>query len=210
MSTRAPVAKGRGSTGLPASASERIARAALEQFTDFGIRRTSLEDIARRAGLSRVTVYRNVGGKDEVLRLVMTREAQRAMEELDLALAGEQEAGRTIEIGFAFLVRFVRDHPLFDRLLRTEPETLLPSLTVEGGAFLSFYRTLIAARWRTLQAVGSIAPVDLERAADAAARLAISLVLTPSSLVDADDPDAVAAFAREVLLPMLHPSPPPG
>jgi hypothetical protein len=35
--------------------------------------------------------------------------------------------------------------------------------------------------------------------------MAMSLVLTPSALVDADDPQAVAAFARETLLPMLRP-----
>ena len=185
--------------------SERIADGALEQFTDFGIRRTSVEDIARRADLSRATVYRSVGSKDDVIRLVMAREAQRAMSELDLALAGEKDPGVSIEIGFAFLVRFVGDHPLFDRLLRTESETLLPFLTVEGGPFLGFYRSLIAERWEEMRDAGAIAPANLERAADAAARLAISLVLTPSSVVDAGDPEAVALFAREVLLPMLRP-----
>ena len=192
-------------TTLSTETSERIAVAALKQFSDFGIRRTSVEDIARRAGMSRATVYRNVGSKEDVIRLVMAREARHAMTELDLALAGEQDPGLSIEIGFAFLVRFVRDHPLFDRLLRSEPETLLPVLTVDGGPFLGFYSSLIADRWADMQNTGAIAPIDLERAADAAARLAISLVLTPSGVVDADDPDAVAKFAREVLLPMLRP-----
>ena len=81
------------STALPANTAERIAQAALEQFTEFGIHRTSIEDIARRAGVSRVTVYRNVGSKDEVIRLVMAREAQRAMKEIDQALTGEQTPG---------------------------------------------------------------------------------------------------------------------
>jgi hypothetical protein len=127
------------------------------------------------------------------------------MRELDDELAGEIDPAATLEIGFGFLVRFVREHPLFDRLLKTEPETLLPSVTVEGGPFLAFYRGLIADRLRTLVLTGSIAPVDLQCAADGIARLAISLVLTPGGLVDADDPGAVAAFAREILLPMLHP-----
>ncbi len=192
---------------LSTETSDRIAAAALEQFADFGIRRTSVEDIARRAGLSRATVYRNVGSKDDVIRLVMAREAERAMTGIDRALAGESDPGHSIEIGFAFLVRFVRDHPLFDRLLRTEPETLLPVLTVEGGPFLSFYSSLIEQRWGEMQAAGLIDPIDLQRAADATARLAVSLVLTPSTVVDADDPDAVARFAREVLLPMLRPRP---
>ncbi|MCB0861262.1 MAG: TetR/AcrR family transcriptional regulator [Solirubrobacterales bacterium] len=189
----------------PIEPTDRIAKAALAQFTDFGIRRTSVEDIAARAGLSRVTVYRNVGSRDEVIRLVLRTEAQRAMRELDQELTDETDPEATLEIGFAFLVRFIREHPLFDRLLKTEPETLLPSVTVEGGPFLDFYRELIADSLRPLVRAGSIAPVDLERAAEGVARLAISLILTPSGLVDADDPDAVAAFARDTLLPMLKP-----
>lgn len=172
-----------------------------------GIRRSSVEDVARRAGLSRVTVYRQVGSKDDLVRVLLRREAQRAMSELDAELAGEFDPGVALERSFAFLVRFVRGHPLFGRLLRTEPELLLPLLTVDGGPFLAFYRSLIVDRWTAMQARGAIAPVDLSRAAEAAARLALSLVLTPVGVVNADDPDAVASFAREVLLPMLHPQP---
>ncbi len=187
---------------------EQIAQAALEQFSEVGIRRSTVEDVARRAGISRVTVYRRVGGKDDLVRLVIEREASRAMDELDGALAGEQDPGIALELGFAFLVRFVREHPLFGRLLRTEPEFLLPLLTVDGGPFLAFYRSLIVERLAAMLDRGTIEPVDVDRAAEAVTRLAISLVLTPSKLIDADDPDAVAAFAREILLPMLHAQPP--
>jgi AcrR family transcriptional regulator len=196
------------SVGAVSSISEQIAQAALEQFAEVGIRRSSVEDVARRAGIARVTIYRRVGGKDDLVRLVIEREASRAMDELDGALAGEQDPGVVLELGFAFLVRFVREHPLFGRLLRTEPEFLLPLLTVDGGPFLAFYRSLIVERWATMLDRGTIEPADVDRAAEAVARLALSLVLTPSEVIDADDPDAVAAFAREVLLPMLHPRPP--
>ena len=35
-------------------------------------------------------------------------------------------------LGFSFAVNFVRGHALFDRLLRSEPELLLPLLTIDG------------------------------------------------------------------------------
>ena len=44
----------------------------------------------------------------------------------------------------ASTVSFVSRHPLFDRLLRTEPEVLLPLLTVDGGPAFELYRFLIA------------------------------------------------------------------
>jgi len=186
------------------SISERIARAALEQFSDTGIRRTSVEDVAKRAGLSRVTVYRHVGGKDRLVQLVIATETRRAMAQLDATFANPVDPATALEAGFSFLVRFVRDHPLFDRLLRTEPELLLPALTVNGGPFLALYRGQIAERLTLMRDRGTIAPGDVDRASEAIARLAISLILIPDGVVNADDPDAVAAFARETLLPLLR------
>ena len=184
---------------------DRIERAALEQFTETGIRRTSVEDVARRAGVARVTVYRHVGGKDALVALVLGGETRRAMTELDAAVAGAGSPAEVLERSFSVLVRFVREHPLFDTLLRREPETLLPPLTIHGQAFLDLYRSLVGERLAELQRNGEIDPPNLERAAEAIARMAMSLVLTPSALLDADDPQAVAAFARETLLPMLRP-----
>ncbi len=184
---------------------DRIERAALEQFTETGIRRTSVEDVARRAGVARVTVYRHVGGKDALVTLVLSGETRRAMTELDTAVAGAGSPAEVLERSFAFLVSFVREHPLFDTLLRREPETLLPQLTIDGRAFLDLYRSLAGERLAEMQRKGEIDPPNLEWAAEAIARMAMSLVLTPSTLIDADDPQAVAAFARETLLPMLRP-----
>ena len=79
----------------------------------------------------------------------------------------------------------------------TYPEGFLAQ---RGWPFLVFYRSLIVERWATMLNHGTIKPADVDRAAEAVARLAISLVLTPSELIDTEDPDAVAAFAREVLL----------
>ena len=186
---------------------DRIERAALEQFTETGIRRASVDDIARRAGVARVTVYRHVGGKDALLALVLSGETRRAMTELDSVVAGARSPSEALERSFSFLVRFVREHPLFDTLLRREPEVLLPPLTIDGQAFLDLYRSLAGERLAAMQRNGEIDPPNLDWAAEAIARMAMSLVLTPSALVDSDDPDAVAAFAREMLLPLLRPQP---
>lgn len=90
---------------------ERIVQAALAQFADVGIRRTSIEDVARRAGLSRTTVYRLVGGKPELVQLAMRAEAVRAAQLFDEVTADESDIGTQLERGFALLVTFVHDHP---------------------------------------------------------------------------------------------------
>jgi hypothetical protein len=92
------------------------------------------------------------------------------------------EARQTLEQrlleAFAFTVTFVREHPVFDRLLRTEPELLLPLVTVDGGPVLALYRALIAERISAEVKAGRAAPLDIEQAAEVIARLGQSLVLT--------------------------------
>ena len=50
---------------------ESILAAALADFAAFGFRRTSVESIARRADVSRATVYLHYRGKDEIFRVVV-------------------------------------------------------------------------------------------------------------------------------------------
>lgn len=53
--------------------SEAIALAALAEFTAFGYRRTSIESIARRADVSRATVYSHWSNKEELFRALVSR-----------------------------------------------------------------------------------------------------------------------------------------
>ena len=185
---------------------DRVAAAALEQFAEYGIRRSTINDIARRAGVSHMTIFRRFNNKQGLVAVVIAREIRLAMKELDRV----SEPGGSLEDelvrGLAFIVPYVRDHPLFDRLLRSEPEFLLPLLTVDGGPVLGLYRSLIARRLRSDVASGRAAPADVDRAAEVIARLAISLLLTREGLITLDDRGSLVALVREFLLPMLQPS----
>ena len=73
---------------------------------------------------------------------MIARELRRAMAEIDrLWGAGSTIEERLVE-GFGFAISFVRGHPLFDKLLRAEPEMLLPLLTVDGAPVLALYKAL--------------------------------------------------------------------
>ncbi len=62
---------------------ERVLDAALDAFLDFGIRRTSMGEIAKRSGVSPATLYRRFAGKDEVVWAVGRREARRLIAGVD-------------------------------------------------------------------------------------------------------------------------------
>jgi len=184
---------------------DRITAAALDQFADFGIRRSTIDDVARRAGVSRVSVFRRVASKQGLVEIVIAREIRRGMSELDAAWEGGQSLEERLVRGFSFAVRYVSGHPLFDRLLRSEPELLLPLLTVDGGPVLALYRSLIADRLRVEIRAGRAATADVDVAAEVIARLALSLLLTRQGAITLDDNDSVLALVRLVLEPMLRP-----
>ena len=186
---------------------DRVAAAALDQFAEYGIRRSTIDDIARRAGVSKMTVFRRFQNKQGLIEVVIAREIRRGMAELDRAWERQDTLEEALVHAFEFVARFVRGHPLFDRLLRSEPEFLLPLMTVDGAPALELYRSLIARRLRAEVSAGRAASADIDRAAEVIARLAQSLLLTREGTITLDDHDSIVAFVRLALVPMLdHPT----
>jgi AcrR family transcriptional regulator len=187
---------------------DRVAAAALAQFAEFGIRRSTIDDVARRAGVSRVTVFRRFDNKQRLVEVVLAREIRRGVAEFARAWEGGESLEQRLLNGFSFSVSFVSGHPLFDRLLRSEPEVLLPLLTVDGAPALELYRSLIAELLRAEIQAGRAATADPDQVAEVVARLALSLVLTRDGTISLDDPTSMAKLVKLVLLPMLgHPRP---
>lgn len=184
---------------------DRVAVAALDEFAEHGIRRTSMKDVARRAGVSRMTVFRRFASKQRLVEIVIAREVNRGMQELDLLWDGAETLEDRLVAGFEFAGRYVRGHPLFDRLLRSEPDVLLPPLTLDGGPVLELYRSLIANRLQAEVNAGRAATTDIDGAAEVISRLAISLLLTRDGTITLDDPSSVRRLVNLTLLPMLQP-----
>ena len=183
------------------------AAAALDEFAEHGIRRTSMEDVARRAGVSRMTVFRRFESKQGLVDVVIAREVRRGMEELDQLWEGAETLEDRLVEGFAFAGRDVRGHPLFERLLRSEPEVLLPPLTLDGGGVLNVYRSLIAHRLQAEVEAGRAMTSDVDGVAEVIARLAISLLLTRDGGITLYDPGSLVRLVKLALLPMLQPQP---
>ncbi|HKG38093.1 MAG TPA: TetR/AcrR family transcriptional regulator [Conexibacter sp.] len=184
---------------------DRVAAAAFDSFVEYGIRRSTIEDVATRAGVSKMTVFRRFQNKQGLVQVVIAREIRRAMEQLDDVWEREHTLEQRLVLGLSFAVSFVRGHPLLDRLLRSEPELVLPLLTVDGAPALALYRELIATRLQAEVRAGRAAPADLDQAAEVIARLAMSLLLTREGKITLDDDDTIVALVRHALLPMLRP-----
>ncbi|RYE75804.1 MAG: TetR/AcrR family transcriptional regulator, partial [Myxococcales bacterium] len=65
------------------SSDAEILEAALAQFADTGVRRTSIDDIAQRAGINRVTLYRRFGSREQIVHAAYLQEAARVLGLID-------------------------------------------------------------------------------------------------------------------------------
>ncbi len=82
MSKEAPVARKKEPQKL-----EAIAEAAITCFTDLGIRRTQMADVAKAAGVSSGALYLYVSSKEALFHLAILKVCARPLEDLALPLA---------------------------------------------------------------------------------------------------------------------------
>lgn len=183
---------------------ERVLAAAAEIFGRSGIRRSSIEDVARRAGVSRITVYRRFPTKKVLVEEVLLRDLRSFFVAFRFAVKKAETASERLVEGFVFALRTAHDHPLFGGLIAAEPEVMLPFLTTDGAGFLGTVRDFIAAQLDREQEVGEIPPeVDTRIVAEVLARMTLSFFLTPESYLDLDEEEQIREFARCFLAPLV-------
>lgn len=182
---------------------DRILDAAYAQMLAFGLRRTTMEDIARRAGMGKPTLYRRFADKDTVVRAVIVRECRRSLGTVLRALAPIASPEAQVVSGFVLATGTAARHPLIKRLLETEPEVILPHLSLEAGMVIELAQTRVTPFMKAFQAEGHFPGVDVAMVIELLVRLFMSIVLTPSVHVRADDDATLERVARELVLPML-------
>ncbi|MFI9495823.1 TetR/AcrR family transcriptional regulator [Streptomyces halstedii] len=185
--------------------SEQILDAAREQFMTFGLRRSTVDDVAKRAKVSRVTVYRRIGNKDGLVSACLLREYRRFVGDVDEAVAALPTTEDRLVEGFVAVLRHIREHPLVGGLLRLEPEIMLPFLTLESGPAFLAMRGYLADRLRDAQRADGRPETDPTPVAELMVRITVSFLLNPVSCFALDDDEQVRAFARRYLLPLLGP-----
>jgi AcrR family transcriptional regulator len=177
--------------------------AALSAFLDFGIRRTSMGEIAKRSGLSPATLYRRFEGKDAVVWAVGRREARRLIERVDAQVDPQAEAREQIAALSLAFINGLQQNRLLGRLLVTEPEVALPLLTTRGAPVLILGRTYLAQFIRRLQDSGELPAYDAEPVAELVARLALSMALTPQTCLPLNDAATARSFALAHVAPLF-------
>ncbi len=176
---------------------ERLLQATYDCVARWGLAKTTIEDAAREAGVSRATVYRYFpGGRDELISAVVGWEFARFFLRLYQEVSDAESLEEVMERGLVFAHRALVEHEVLQRILVTEPEILLPRLTIEADQT----HTLVAGFLVPyLVRHGMAEGTELDTAADFLARMVLSYIASPGRW-DLNDPEQVALLVRSELL----------
>ena len=161
-----------------------------------GLRRTTLTDVARRAGVSRMTMYRRWPDMGSLVGDLMTREwSTLARVSADEAV-GDTARDRLVD-GLVRGVGALRAHPVFRRIVEVDPEILLPYLVDRRGTSQDHILDQLTAAIEEGRPDGSL------RAADAGLLARTALLTTHGFALSAatmTDTVALADLDRELRL----------
>lgn len=188
-----------------------ILEAALEQFALTGIRRTSTDDVARRAGVNRATLYRRFGGREQLLAAAYLHEAGRVLEELTARVpdvpedrGADFDPADNVVTMFTEAVALMRGHALLQRMIEVDHDQIARSMTTGATDVLGFAADTIAHRVRELHRWrGTEPPADPMDLGHTVARLIHSLVLTPGGGPDLGSPTSARRYAAAVVVPLV-------
>ncbi len=190
-------------TRAGASADDAYLDAARKMILEVGWSRTRLTDIARRAGVSRMTLYRRWPDMQSMLADLMTREWGRALGETVARAQSDDTADTRTRLtrGVVATVRALRTNPLLRRIVELDPERLLPYLLERRGRSQEQIATLLANLVRAGQQDGSVRDGDPDHLARTVLLACHGFTLSAHTMVGetGDDRDAdVSAYDAEL------------
>lgn len=169
--------------------------AARQCILEVGWRRTTLTDVARRTGVSRMTIYRRWADMQSLLADLMTTEWSGVFE--DAALDAGVSSSDGLAGAITAMVTALRENELFGRIVHVDPELLLPYLLDRRGRTQDSILALLEASIDTGQRDGSIRAGDPTLLARSLLLATHGFALSVETMADRSGL-SVAAFDQEL------------
>lgn len=173
-------------------------------FARYGVRRTSVQDVATELGVNRTTVYRQVGNIEQQAMLLAARDSHRLLS----TLPGRIEfpiGPRSVVDLIATLVREARAHPVLAKMLADERDLIGSFVARDVPNLLERTTAAFVPLVSLAIATGNLARRDPVMLAQWLVRITASLILI-------EPPGELEDFLGELLIPALtstaSPSPP--
>jgi AcrR family transcriptional regulator len=177
---------------------ERVLAAVVACAGRVGLKRITVEEVAREAGVGRASVYRWFpGGREQLVDEAVTWEVGRFLDRIAAAAEGAPDLRTRLVRGLVFAHRAIAEHAVLQRLVATEPSGLLPQLQQTAPLVVAVLRdTLVEHVAAEPRRRPEIDPVE---AADWLARMILSFVVEQGRW-DLDDAAAAERLVDSQLL----------
>ena len=176
--------------------------AAARRLTKSGIAGTTVDDVAGEAGVSRATVYRYVGGKDEIVRAVIGRETTTVLDRLRRVIEGSERATVAIADVVTTALVAIGESPVLARLSTTDLRDTLPFVTVDAASLVGAVVETLAPALRS--APFPVEDRHLEDAIEELTRFVLAELTTPRRNDSRLDPAAAGRRATVLIAPLIE------
>ncbi len=164
---------------MPEDSRARIISAAFDCIARYGLSKTTVDDVARQARVSRATIYRYFPeGREQLIRDVVDWEASRFFESIGRELGGVTGSGNLLATIISLGARQLEQHQVIQTLLDTERDLLVNYLTVESRPLLDIMAAFLVPY---LTDLGLPVETTAQEAAEYVGRMVISLISAPGS-----------------------------
>ena len=170
-----------------------------------GWRRTTLTEVARRAGVSRMTMYRRWPDMQTLMADLMTREWSSVGTGARLLVEAEIPSAGGVGDAVVEAANALRDNPLFRKIVDVDPELLLTYLIDRRGRTQDALLHLLEARIREGQDARSIRHGEPAAMARSVVLSVHGFVISAGTMTDEVSVDALADELRLMLERYLRP-----
>jgi AcrR family transcriptional regulator len=176
-------ARGRGRVPYPVAAREllrdTLLDAALDRLGECRWADITMADVARTAGVSRQTLYNEFGSREEFMQVLVLREADHFLTEVEGAVNEHLDDAETaLSAAFDVFLKAAAQNPIVRTIVSGEGgEELLALFTTQGGALVG----PAAERLTAAMVAGwpQVEPADAQLLSEGIVRLAISYAALP-------------------------------
>ena len=187
---------------LPLTMRERIVEAAVRLTSDIGWSQVTMARLAEVVGVSRQTVYNEIGSKPRLAEAMVLRELDRFLGLVTLAFDEHPEdLVAAVRDAALAVLQSSQDNPLLRAVVSAThgaDTELLPLLTTHAGTLLATAKAVLVERVAPYDV--ALDPARLEAAVDTVVRVVLSHVMQPSG-PPGRTADDIAWIAARVLKP---------
>jgi AcrR family transcriptional regulator len=178
--------------------------AAARRLASHGIAGTTVDDVAAEAGVSRATVYRYVGGKNDMVQAVIGREAEEVLTKLVTVIDSSTTTDRVIAYAVSTALEAIAESPVLARLTSIDLRETLPFITIDSPSLVDAVVSTLSSAIRSAPEL-AIEERAVELAVEESTRFVLLHLTTPRRDGSRLSPRDAGAQAAALIAPLLEP-----